>query len=109
MPNGSLLDENLVPVQWASEILDTRFLGRPEEKVRFRVGDLVEVLYGNTVALEIVAALPRSPEWVNERRKTYPDFHLDSSDDCYYALGYSNNGKQRCRNITRTNYVHGII
>ena len=91
LPNGLLLDENLVPIHGASEILNTEFLGRPADKVHFRAGDLVEVLFGNTVTLEIIGAPPPSPEWVSERKKIYCDFHLDSSDDCYYTLGYSEN------------------
>jgi len=91
LPNGSLLDENLIPIHGAAEILNTEFLGRPADKVRFHAGDLVEVLFGDTVTLEIVGAPPPSPEWVSERKKTYGNFRLDSSDDSYYTLGYSEN------------------
>ena len=92
LPDGSLWAENLL-----SEIPDENgmeeFFGRPAEKIRFNIGDLVEVLYGNTVTLEIVGNLPMTPDEVRQMHdrslKQHPDCQflpLDYSDDSYYTL-----------------------
>ena len=92
LPDGSLWAENLL-----SEIPDENgleaFLGRPVEKIRFKIGDLVEVLRWDTVTLEIVGNLPMTPDEVQrmyERSlKENPDDHfipLDYCDDSYYTL-----------------------
>ena len=76
------------------------FMGREESECRFRVGDLVEVLRGDMVTLEVVHALPPSPARVEEiQHKTanayaqeLPEAHLqrlcglDYSDDSYVTL-----------------------
>ena len=95
LPDGSLWAENLL-----SEIPDENgleeFLGCPADKIRFKTGDLVEVLRWDTVTLEIVGNLPMTPEEVlrlHERSlKQYPDrqfLPLDYSDDSYYTLDQS--------------------
>ena len=92
LPDGSLLDETLMSetlIDENYELVD--FSGRPADKVRFKVGDLVEVLYGDTVSLEIVGKLPYTPERVqfmkeNVRKKYNREFYLDFTDDCYYTL-----------------------
>jgi hypothetical protein len=84
LPDGSLLDENLLYDDGSEE-----FFGRPADKMRFCKGDLVEVYYGDEVRLEIVGDLPPSPEWVSERKSKYSNFRLDASDDCYYTLPVS--------------------
>ena len=95
LPDGSLWSENLL-----SEIPDENgleaFLGRPVEKIRFKIGDLVEVLRWDTVTLEIVGNLPMTPDEVRRMHeqslKQYPDrqfLPLDYSDDSYYTLDQS--------------------
>ena len=95
LPDGSLWAENLL-----SEIPDENglesFLGRPAEKIRFKIGDLVEVLRWDTVTLEIVGNLPMTPDEVRrmyERSlKENPDdqfIPLDYCDDSYYTLDQS--------------------
>lgn len=98
--DGSLWHESR-----ASSIEDTGgvlepFMGREESECRFRVGDLVEVLRGDMVTLEVVYALPPTPERVEEiHHKTanayaqeLPDAHLqrlcelDYTDDSYVTL-----------------------
>jgi len=87
LPDGSLLDENLMPEDCSEE-----FLGRPADKVRFRIGDLVEALHHHEVTLEIVGDLPPSPEWVSERKSKHGNsFRLDAGDDSYYTLPISDN------------------
>jgi hypothetical protein len=91
LPDGSLLDECLtseIPID--IDILE-EFNGRPTEKLRYRPGDLVEVLHGDTVTLEIVGATPCTPEKVSETKnrmiKEYGSaIGFDASDDCYYTM-----------------------
>ena len=92
LPDGSLWDECLLS-QVENIVGDLeQFLGRPADKMRFSVGDLVEVLQNETVTLEIVAGLPFTPEELQKKledgRKNSPDysFRLDYSDDSYYTL-----------------------
>jgi hypothetical protein len=89
LPDGSLLDESIVSeIVKASGGLE-EFFGRPTNKVHFKIGDLVEVLNGDTVTLEIVGNLPRSPDEVQYLKgKIFPDspFHLDFIDDYYYVF-----------------------
>lgn len=90
------------------------FDGRPKEECRFEIGDLVEVLSGDTVSLEIVYRQPPTPERATEicRRvreelqNNCPeitddelsedmDYALDITDDSYTTLdgdeGYMEN------------------
>jgi hypothetical protein len=92
--DGSLLDECLVSDTLNDDDALEEFLGRPAEKVRFRNGELVEVLHGDRVTLEIVGNPPWSPEKVSANKirvkeKFGNDFRLDSSDDRYFTLGVS--------------------
>ena len=88
LPDGSFLDE--CPI--SSYPIDNddleEFFGRRAEKVRFQNGDLAEELRGDTVMLVIIGNSPCSPEEINRRRTKWKmaGFHLDFSDDCYYAL-----------------------
>ena len=93
LPDGSLLDVTLMSETLIDENYElAEFLGRPTDKVRFQVGDLVEVLYGNTVSLEIVGNLPITPEYVqflkekSRKKHNHDFFHLDFTDDSYYTL-----------------------
>jgi len=88
LPDGSLWDECLI-----SEDCDEEFLGRTADKLRFRPGDLAEVLYGDTVRLEIVGATPFSPEEVSEykSKSIAKFFSLDFTDDVYYTMPISDN------------------
>ena len=77
------------------------FKGRTKEECRFKVSDLVEVMSGDTVSLEIVYSLPLSPERVEQiYHRTREDFQnmgieitddemcwrLDHTDDSYVTL-----------------------
>ena len=91
LQNGFLWDECLLSEVCKKDGLE-EFLGRPKEKMRFEIGDLAEVLFGDEVRLEIVGNQPLTPEEVQQMhercRKKYPDFYfpLDHSDDSYYTL-----------------------
>ncbi|GHT51733.1 hypothetical protein AGMMS49982_09960 [Bacteroidia bacterium] len=85
-PTGDLLDECLL-----SELECEAFFGRPQEKIRFKKGDIVEVLEYDQVELGIVNATPETPERMQERiayvTEHYPNtrhiFQSDVTDDCY--------------------------
>jgi hypothetical protein len=90
LSDGALWDESLVSEIEKDGVFE-EFLGRPANKMRFNIGDFVEVLYGNTVELEIVANQPCTPESCDKMKKRseamgYSCFRLDSSDDSYYTL-----------------------
>ncbi len=88
LSDGTLLTQTLV-----SSIDDPNgklqpFLGREPEQCPFQKGDIVEVLRGNKVTLEIVDSLPVSPARIQElqersQKKGWGDVSLDYSDDCY--------------------------
>ena len=98
--DGSLWHESRASsIEDAGGVLEP-FMGRKESECRFRVGDLVEVLRGDMVTLEVVHALPPSPERVkdiqhkiaNAYAQELPEAHLqrlcelDYSDDSYVTL-----------------------
>lgn len=77
---------------------DIPFYGRPEEKIRFKVGDIVEVVCGRDCSeLGIVVATPYTPERYKEfeerciksDKSCLNRVLLDYIDDCYmtYSLG----------------------
>ena len=118
LPDGSLWDVCLLS-QVANKEGDLEpFFGRPADKMRFRTGDLVEVLHHDTVTLEIVAGLPFTPEELQKKlevgRKTSPDysFRLDYSDDSYYTLnqdGVHSHPASVCMFPTRFNVSKKLI
>ena len=98
LSDGSFWDENPVSEMVNKDGDLEEFLGRPADKIRFQIGDLVEVFGYDTVTLDIVGMLPPTPEEVQQlhenNRKRYEERHenynfkLDSSDDCYYTLDH---------------------
>ena len=92
LPDGSLWDESLLSAMPDEDGNLQEFFGRSADKLRFHAGDLVEELCGDTVILQIVGAVPASPEEVRKiierSRNLCPDhpIRLDESDDSYYTL-----------------------
>lgn len=94
--DGELNDESV----WMDENGEAPpFYGRPEEKIRFKMGDIVEVIgFGHTAELSIVSSHPWTPQevenWNKELEKKYGKgiIRMDSSDDCYltHSLGLGN-------------------
>lgn len=82
LPDGSWYEENMVG-------RDGVFRGRPKERIRFKIGDVVEVLYGKTVELAIVGNTPPSLEFAEQMRKrrlgngVTDEFFMDKFDDSY--------------------------
>ena len=116
LDNGTFLHEKKVSAlngqDWNGRL--EPFKGRAKEECYFEVGDLVEVLRGDTVSLEIVYHLPPSPQRAEEiRQRVREDLHkncpeltedklidemdwtLDITDDSYITLdgdeGYMEN------------------
>ena len=70
------------------------YRGRKIEDVRFKVGDIVEVVEGDYADLVIVGALPLTTDKYSQLEDDpegceHPSRFLDESDDCYlvYTLG----------------------
>lgn len=102
--DGELNDENV----WTDEKGKCLpFYGRPEEKIRFKTGGIVEVLMHGYAELSIVNACPWTPEEIEKRNKEIERdkelekeygkkatlaLSLDSSDDRYltHSLGLGN-------------------
>lgn len=63
---------------------DGMFPGRRSDQLRFREGDLCEVLDGERVYLGFVVEVPPSVEEAS--RINANPFHLDGTDDCYIVL-----------------------
>lgn len=77
--NGDLIDQTLTKCR--TDICE-RFYGRRPEEIRFKPGDIVEVLNRDgEISLAFVAVLPPSVE--KAARCT-----LDTSDDCYVVLDH---------------------
>ncbi len=71
-----------------------RYRGRKTEDIRFKVGDIVEVVDGDIAELAIVGGLPMTQEYYrrleeDEEECEHPSHFLDESDDCYlvYPVG----------------------
>ncbi|MBU3856736.1 MAG: hypothetical protein H9928_09345 [Candidatus Phocaeicola excrementipullorum] len=103
--NGELNDECLI----ADTAKKTDpFLGRPKEKIRFKVGDIVEVFEGGEAELHVITALPWTTEKVERLNKKLLEKGecslLDASDDCYlaYSLGIGDtHGHPACTDVFR--------
>ena len=82
LPDGSWYEENMVGQ-------DGVFRGRPNVRIRFKIGDVVEVLYGKTVELAIIGNTPPSLEFTEQMRKrrlgngVTDEFFMDKFDDSY--------------------------
>ena len=82
LPDGSWYEENMAD-------RDGVFRGRPDERIRFKIGDVVEVLYGDVVELAIIGNTPPSLEFAEQMRKrrlgngVTDEFFMDKFDDSY--------------------------
>ena len=72
---------------------DEIFHGRPEDKIRFHRGDIVEVYCGDEVKLAIVVGSPLTTKWVwesiprlKERGIGMDDMPYDETDDTYTVI-----------------------
>lgn len=77
---------------------DRNFRGRHSKDIRFKEGDIVEVLQPNGVCLEMVTRAPYTKEeyrdrreWIKQNPKKFGKFgrytfRLDKGDDCYCTI-----------------------
>jgi len=97
LSDGSLWDESIEPSMWYENGKPWKeyFAGRPEEKIRFKKGDLVEVYKGEKVWLGKVGGLPQTPEkaqqYLERRIKQYPGItglvpDEIEPDDLYFVI-----------------------
>lgn len=75
---GALIDKRTIPSTGAT------FTGRSADQVRFRKGDLCEVLDGDRVYLGFVVDVPPSVE--DAAKVNAGPFHMDATDDSYIVL-----------------------
>ena len=76
---GTRLDSRTIPYDG-----DQPFEGRSAAELRFRAGDLCEVLDGDRVYLGFVVETPPSREWAQQSNAGM--FHLEAGDDSYVVL-----------------------
>jgi hypothetical protein len=98
LSDGSLWDESIKPSMWYEngEPWKEYFAGRPAEKIRFKIGDLVEVLFSdNHVSLLKVDNLPHTPEkaeqYIERMLKNHPNISglipdVFEPNDMYYVV-----------------------
>jgi len=90
LSDGSFWDESVMSEMCYDDEPEPVNPGRPAEKMRWKLGDLVEVLQGKQVTLEVVGGLPRTPEekqeWIERIRKKRGHEPLDNCEDPYYTL-----------------------
>lgn len=70
------------------------YRGRKTEDIRFKVGDIVEVVDGDFAELAIVGGLPLTAERYHyleedEEEEEHPSRFIDESDDCYLVYPLS--------------------
>lgn len=89
---GNLID--YIITSWTGDALSTTFFGRPENRHRFKCGDIVEVMNGDEVKLALLLENPPSIEWcwnlyqrcLNDEEDGPMPYFLDASDDCCYLI-----------------------
>ncbi|MCM1139188.1 MAG: hypothetical protein NC453_11520 [Muribaculum sp.] len=62
-PTGKLIDHSWCDSRHYAEAPFTKFRGRPKSSIRFKAGDIVEVLDGDEVRLAVATQSPADIEW----------------------------------------------
>ena len=81
-PDGALVDKRVFS---SVRVQAGAFEGRTAEEIRFRPGDIVEVIWDHAVQLAFVAAVPPCREEA-ERINAEGPFELEVSDDSYMVF-----------------------
>lgn len=84
---GKLVDYTITT--WEENPYKCAFFGRPERRLRFKKGDIVEVISNDIVNLAIIGAEGPSVKefWkLYNRCKDQFGYFADASDDCYYVI-----------------------
>lgn len=83
--DGMLIDYSTTRSYPLREAPEAFFYGRPDNRQRFRVGDIVESIGRNDeISLAVVCSLPPDPQWcwnLRNRSKDSLGYILDYSDD----------------------------
>ena len=80
---GVMIDKRLFQSYWSED----GFIGRSEDEIRFKFGDLVELYDGHTVRLAYVLASPRKKEWYIQKTEENGEPYVgDISDDTYTII-----------------------
>lgn len=90
--SGNLVDYSITT--WSGDDISTTFFGRPENRNRFKRGDIVEVINGDEVSLAVLVENSPSVKWCwNLYKRCLRDYEdkglpyfLDASDDCCYLI-----------------------
>lgn len=85
---GRLIDYSITT--WEENPYKSAFFGRSAERLRFKKGDIVEVINHDSVNLAVVAADGPSVEWFwglyNRTKDKRGGYFADASDDSYYII-----------------------
>lgn len=85
--HGRMVDYSVTTNE--ADPLKSKFYGRPASRVRFKKGDIVEVMARGAVHLAVVAADFLPIEWFWHRYAGLPNslgYFIDDTDDSYYLL-----------------------
>lgn len=87
--DGKLIDFTIATMT-GDDAYQTSFFGRPDSRMRFKKGDIVEVFDDDAVKLAVVSADGPSVKWFWELyQRCCADgfgYHADASDDCFYLI-----------------------
>lgn len=88
--DGKLIDYSAT-ITWDFDTEQSVFYGRPESRMRFKKGDIVEVVGNDRVNLAVVAAdgpdIDRFWKMYDSSKNCKYGLHFaDESDDCYYVI-----------------------
>ncbi len=84
--NGIMIDRTIT--SWKPDgNPESIFFGRPAGQIRFKRGDIVEVVWRDKVNLAIVASTPYPLEWYWENYQRHrKEYYFDASDEANYYL-----------------------
>lgn len=101
---GVMIDKRTFPSYWS----EGRFVGRSEDEIRFKFGDLVELYDGENVRLVYVLASSRNKEWYIRKSKENGEPYVgDISDDTYTVIERVGKG-QFVDYMTNHNHVDAL-
>lgn len=101
---GVMIDKRTFPSYWS----EGRFVGRSEDEIRFKFGDLVELYDGENVRLVYMLASPRNKEWYIRKSKENGEPYVgDISDDTYTVIERVGKG-QFVDYMTNHNHVDAL-
>lgn len=80
---GEMIDKRLFPSYWS----EAGFVGRSEDEIRFKWGDLAEWYDGDRAHLVFILAPPRDKDWYAKKAEEDGQLYCgDISDDSYVTI-----------------------